>query len=84
VASRLSALMVGVLSLPIHLYRALISPWLPRACRYEPSCSVYALEALRTHGPVRGLWLAGQRLSRCHPWGGFGPDPVPPRQAGGR
>jgi putative membrane protein insertion efficiency factor len=80
VTALLSSLLAELLSVPVRLYRVLISPWLPRACRYDPSCSEYALGALRTHGPVRGLWLAARRLSRCHPWGGFGFDPVPPRQ----
>ena len=72
---------VALLSAPIRTYRALISPLMPHACRFSPSCSVYALEALRLHGPVRGLWLALRRLSRCHPisWlgGSSGFDPVP-------
>jgi uncharacterized protein len=54
-----------------------ISTVLPHACRYEPSCSLYAAEALRTHGLARGLWMALGRLARCHPWGRFGYDPVP-------
>lgn len=58
------------------LFAARISP-----CRYEPSCSTYALGSLETHGLVRGSWLAMRRLGRCHPWGGHGWDPVPPRKA---
>jgi putative membrane protein insertion efficiency factor len=50
----------------------------PSPCRYDPSCSVYAAEAIEAHGALRGSWLAARRLSRCHPWGGFGWDPVPP------
>ena len=50
----------------------------PSPCRFDPSCSTYALEALEHHGAVKGLWLAARRLSRCHPWGGQGWDPVPP------
>ena len=67
-----------LLALPIQFYRYLISPMLPPSCRYTPTCSAYALEALRVHGPFRGLWLAARRLARCHPWGGHGHDPVPP------
>ena len=52
----------------------------PSPCRYTPSCSAYAEEALTEHGPLRGSWLAARRLGRCHPWGGHGWDPVPPRQ----
>ncbi|MDX6749689.1 membrane protein insertion efficiency factor YidD [Geminicoccaceae bacterium 1502E] len=60
-------------------YRWLISPVIGPACRYVPSCSEYALEALAEHGALRGSWLALRRLARCHPWGGSGLDPVPPR-----
>jgi len=61
----------------VSLYRILISPWLGNNCRFEPSCSAYALQALRTHGAFRGLWLTARRIARCHPWGGSGYDPVP-------
>jgi hypothetical protein len=50
---------------------------LPPSCRYEPSCSAYAITALERYGALRGSWLAAKRLLRCHPWGGSGPDPVP-------
>ncbi len=59
------------------LYQYVISPWLGGNCRFEPTCSNYAIEALETHGVLRGGWLALRRLSRCHPWGGSGYDPVP-------
>lgn len=65
----------------VHLYRATLKPLLPPACRFEPSCSAYALEAVRLYGAVRGGWLALRRLLRCRPGGGGGPDPVPPRPA---
>ncbi len=61
----------------VWLYRILISPWLGNNCRYEPTCSKFALEALREHGAFRGTWLAARRIGRCHPWGGSGYDPVP-------
>jgi putative membrane protein insertion efficiency factor len=74
---------VALLSVPIYVYRYTLSPMLPRACRFEPSCSAYALEALSLHGPFKGSWLALRRLSRCHPiaflGGSSGVDPVPPR-----
>lgn len=73
-----SSLLAFLLALPIRFYRRFLSPLLPPACRYEPSCSRYALEALAVHGPFRGIWLAVRRLSRCHPFGGMGFDPVPP------
>ena len=62
---------------PIKLYQYLISPVLPKTCRYTPSCSVYAVEALKKYGPIKGLWLAVKRIASCHPWGGSGYDPVP-------
>lgn len=58
-------------------YRYTLSPWLGINCRYQPSCSAYAIEALETHGLVTGLRLAAARIVRCHPWGGSGYDPVP-------
>ena len=67
----------------VRLYRLVVSPWLGPACRFHPTCSEYAIEALRTHGPLRGGWLAVRRLGRCHPLGGDGFDPVPQRGIGG-
>ncbi|MCF0175522.1 MAG: membrane protein insertion efficiency factor YidD [Bacteroidales bacterium] len=61
----------------IAFYRSVISPILPPACRYTPTCSRYALEAFRKYGPVKGGWLTLKRLLRCNPWGGSGYDPVP-------
>ena len=61
----------------IRIYRSGISPLLAPACRYTPSCSAYAEEAVRKYGAARGSWLALRRLLRCHPWGGTGYDPVP-------
>lgn len=61
----------------VKFYRFAISPWLGGNCRFQPTCSEYAIEALRTHGVLRGGWLAARRISRCHPWGGSGYDPVP-------
>ena len=66
-----------ILILPIRFYQLSISPRFPPSCRCTPSCSQYAIEASRRHGPFKGLWLALRRLSRCHPWGGSGYDPVP-------
>lgn len=61
----------------IRAYQLAISPFTPAHCRYLPTCSAYASEAIARHGPVNGGWLALRRLVRCHPWGGFGFDPVP-------
>jgi hypothetical protein len=77
-------MITGLLCAPIHVYRRFISPLTPPSCRFQPSCSAYALEAIKTHGPARGLWLAARRIARCHPvtWlgGSSGFDPVPLRK----
>ena len=64
------------------LYKRLISPWLPPACRFFPPCSDYAREAVERHGVVRGIWLSGTRLLRCQPFSGGGFDPVPKERTG--
>jgi len=61
----------------IRVYQVVLSPLLAPACRFEPSCSAYAVEAIARRGVIRGSWLALVRISRCHPWGGLGYDPVP-------
>jgi len=66
-----------LLALPVQFYRLFLSPLLGANCRYQPTCSAYALEALERHGAVKGGWLALRRIGRCHPWGGSGYDPVP-------
>jgi len=68
------------LQILIRAYQLFISPVLPPSCRYLPSCSQYAMEAVETHGALKGSWLALRRLARCHPWGGSGYDPVPARR----
>lgn len=72
-------LIVKAMLLPVHFYRLFISPLLPPTCRYTPTCSGYAIEALRVHGPIKGWWLATRRIVSCNPWGGSGYDPVPPK-----
>lgn len=62
---------------PVYFYKYSISPMLPPSCRYTPTCSEYTIQAIKKHGPFRGLWLAAKRIGRCHPWGGHGYDPVP-------
>lgn len=66
-----------ILIIPIKIYQYFISPLFPNSCRYTPSCSTYAIEALKKHGPFKGLYLAIKRILSCHPWGGSGYDPVP-------
>jgi putative membrane protein insertion efficiency factor len=65
------------LALPVRAYRLVFSPWVGHNCRYQPTCSADALEALERHGGIRGGWLAFRRIARCHPWGGSGIDNVP-------
>ena len=67
------ALAIGLL----HLYKRAISPLLPPACRFYPSCSQYAADAIAEHGALRGSWLSLKRIARCHPWNAGGYDPVP-------
>jgi putative membrane protein insertion efficiency factor len=71
--SLLGAFFVGL----VRIYQWVLSPLLPNSCRFLPTCSAYAVEALQRHGVARGGWLAARRLARCHPWGGSGYDPVP-------
>ena len=73
----ISWVLVTILLLPIWIYHKAISPYTPPSCRFTPTCSEYARQALLKHGPIKGLWLAIKRISRCHPWGGSGYDPVP-------
>lgn len=61
----------------VKFYQYCISPFTPPACRFTPTCSQYAVEALKKYGPIKGCWLTLKRLARCHPWGGSGYDPVP-------
>lgn len=76
--SRLASGLRAALILPIRAYRLLLSPWLGSACRFTPTCSAYAIEAIEGHGAARGSYLATRRILRCHPWCAGGLDPVPP------
>ena len=67
----------GFIILLIKFYQLCISPLKPPTCRFTPTCSQYALEAFRKHGPLKGFWLSLKRILRCNPWGGSGYDPVP-------
>lgn len=73
--------LASLLSLPIKAYRLVLSPWIGHNCRFQPTCSCYALEALEKHGAARGGYLAVRRLARCHPLGSSGYDPVPPTES---
>ena len=73
----LGRLLAWPLLLLVRIYRYTLSPLLGVNCRYQPTCSEYAVEALRQHGAFRGMALAARRIGRCHPWGGSGYDPVP-------
>jgi putative membrane protein insertion efficiency factor len=75
--ARLSGGLGLAIRIMIRAYQLLVAPILPPSCRFYPSCSHYAAEAVLRHGPGHGLWLALRRLLRCHPWGGSGYDPVP-------
>ncbi len=74
--------MRSLLILLVRIYQLLISPWLGQNCRFYPSCSCYAQQALREHGSIKGLWLTVRRLLRCHPWHAGGYDPVPALRPG--
>ncbi|HHU58441.1 MAG TPA: membrane protein insertion efficiency factor YidD [Bacteroidales bacterium] len=69
--------LVALLILPVKLYQYVLSPMIGPSCRYTPTCSQYTVEALRKHGPFKGLWLSLKRIVSCNPWGGHGHDPVP-------
>lgn len=67
----------SLLIAPIRFYRYFLSPWIGRSCRFTPTCSLYAIEAIEKHGALKGCWLASRRIGRCHPWCAGGYDPVP-------
>lgn len=77
ILNHISKILVWLLSLPIVSYQRCISPFTPPSCRFTPTCSEYARQALKKHGPIKGLALAIWRILRCNPWGGSGYDPVP-------
>lgn len=73
----MTRLLTQLLIAPVRLWQITFSAVLPPSCRFSPSCSAYAITAILRHGPARGGWLALRRITRCHPWGGSGYDPVP-------
>lgn len=70
-------LLTWLLLIPVYFHKYCISPLTPASCRYVPTCSEYAVQALKKYGPFKGLYLAVKRILRCHPWGGSGYDPLP-------
>ncbi len=73
----MNKILSAILLFFVYFYRTCISPFTPASCRYTPTCSAYAVEAIKKHGAMKGGWLALKRIARCHPWGGHGYDPVP-------
>ena len=76
----ISGVLGAILIVPIRVYQYTISPLLGQNCRHAPTCSAYTIEAIREWGPVKGTWLGMKRISKCHPWGTHGYDPVPKRE----
>jgi len=79
---RLRGFFIFLMIIPVKIYQYIISPFLPGSCRFQPTCSEYAIQALRTRGVITGLYLSVRRILRCHPFGGHGYDPVPPPGTG--
>jgi len=73
-------ILIRILMVPVYVYKYVISPMTPASCRHIPSCSEYAIEALKIHGPIKGIYLGTRRILKCHPWGTHGYDPVPPKK----
>ncbi len=82
ISSTFGRLLAWPLLILVQLYRWTVAPWLGVNCRFEPTCSSYAIEALQRYGAFRGTVLAAKRIGRCHPWGHSGYDPVPGKEAG--
>lgn len=82
---RLKEIVISVLGwillLPVYVYKYGISPFTPASCRHVPTCSEYAVQAIKIHGPFKGFVLTAKRISKCHPWGTEGYDPVPPKKS---
>lgn len=77
ILNSIKSVLIAILIVPVKIYQYTISPVIGPSCRYTPTCSQYTIEALRKHGPVKGLWLSIKRILSCNPWGGHGYDPVP-------
>ncbi|HBX87227.1 MAG TPA: membrane protein insertion efficiency factor YidD [Marinilabiliaceae bacterium] len=77
ILNSIKSVLIAILIVPVKIYQYTISPVIGPSCRYTPTCSQYTIEALRKHGPIKGLWLSIKRILSCNPWGGHGYDPVP-------
>ena len=80
IANGFTGILGKIVLLPVYFYRAAISPPTPPSCRHIPTCSQYAIDAVKIHGPLKGFLMATNRILHCHPWGTHGYDPVPPRK----
>ena len=80
IAKAILKILSWIILIPVYIYKYGISPLTPGSCRHYPTCSEYAVQAVKIHGPFKGLWLATKRISKCHPWGTYGNDPVPPKK----
>jgi len=80
VAGWIRWILIRILMVPVYFYKYAISPMTPASCRHIPSCSEYAIDALKIHGPIKGIYLGTRRILKCHPWGTHGYDPVPPKK----
>lgn len=78
--SKLNNIIKAIFILPVKFYQKIISPLLPSVCRYKPSCSEYMIQAIETHGVIKGIYLGTKRILKCHPWGNSGYDPVPAKK----
>ncbi|HLU94534.1 MAG TPA: membrane protein insertion efficiency factor YidD [Membranihabitans sp.] len=75
-----ASLVKKIFILPVRLYQIVLSPWLGKNCRFQPTCSQYMIEAIDEWGPLKGIYLGLRRIGKCHPWGPHGHDPVPVRK----
>jgi putative membrane protein insertion efficiency factor len=75
----ISLILAFPLILLVRIYQLILSPLMPPVCRFQPTCSHYMIESLKVWGPLKGTYLGVKRIMRCHPWGGHGHDPVPPK-----
>jgi len=80
VAGWIRWILIRILMVPVYFYKYTISPMTPASCRHIPSCSEYAIDALKIHGPIKGIYLGTRRILKCNPWGTHGYDPVPPKK----